>query len=72
MSTLRRHLLMLNNSLKIFTHQKARELEALLVEYEYRGYRVFTIQPIVTPVQTSLGPSSKTDGLMVVFEKETA
>ncbi len=49
----------------------AKELEALLLEYEDRGYKVLTIEPIVTPIRVGEGAGAKTDGLMVVFEKET-
>jgi len=48
----------------------AKELEALLLEYESRGYKVHTIESIVVPVETEYGAGSKTDGLMIVFEKE--
>ena len=48
----------------------AKELEALLLEYEQRKYKVLTIEPIVIPVNQGNGAGSKTDGLMVVFEKE--
>lgn len=54
------------------TWSLAKELEALLLEYENRGYKVLAIQSIVTPVRMSDGAGSKTDGLMVVFEKETS
>jgi len=46
----------------------AKELEALLLEYEKRNYKVLTIEPIVTPVSGHSG--SKTDGLIIVFEKD--
>jgi hypothetical protein len=54
----------------IDTWSLAKELEALLLEYESRGYKLFTIESIVAPVRMVDGVSSKTDGLMVVFEKE--
>jgi hypothetical protein len=52
------------------TWSLAKELEALLLEYENRGYKLFIIEPIVAPVRMADGVSSKTDGLMIVFEKE--
>ncbi len=53
------------------TWSLAKELEALLLEYEKRNYKVLTIQSIVTPVKFGAGGAgSKTDGLIVVFEKE--
>lgn len=50
----------------------AKELEALLLEYEEKGYKVFSIEPIITTERTAHGPSTKTDGLMVVFEKDNS
>lgn len=46
----------------------AKELEALLLKYEQLGYKVFSIEPITTPVRIGDGTGSKTDGLIVVFE----
>jgi len=55
------------------TWSLAKELEALLLEYDSRGYKVLTIEPIVTPVRMAeYAAGTKTDGLMVVFEKRTA
>jgi hypothetical protein len=48
----------------------AKELEALLVEYDQRGYKVLNIESIVTPVALGNGAGTKTDGLLVVFEKK--
>lgn len=48
----------------------AKELEALLLAYEKLHYKVLSIQPIITPVALGNGAGSKTDGLMVIFEKE--
>lgn len=48
----------------------AKELEALLNEYEKNDYKVISIQQITTPVSMNQGAGSKTDGLLVVFEKE--
>lgn len=54
------------------TWSLAKELEALLLEYEKLGYRVLTIEPILIPINLpNGGGGSKTDGLMVVFEKES-
>lgn len=53
------------------TWSLAKELEALLLEYEKLNYKVLSIEPILvpTPLQNG-GGGTKTDGLMVVFEKE--
>ncbi len=52
------------------TWSLAKELEALLIDYEERNYRVLTIEPVVVPIACGNGAGSKTDGFMVVFEKE--
>lgn len=58
------------DSKHVDTWTLAKELEALLLDYDKRNYKVLTIQPIITPVTFGSGAGTKTDGLMVVFEKE--
>lgn len=53
------------------TWSLAKELEALIIEYENKNYKVLTIESVVTPVAYGQGTGSKTEGLIVVFEKVT-
>lgn len=60
-----------NTKAHVDTWSLAKELEALLLKYEQLNYKVLSIEPIITPVLIGNGTGSKTDGLIVVFEKET-
>lgn len=44
----------------------AKELEALLLEYDQNGYKVISTESIYTP--NKMG-QNRTDGIMVFFEK---